>query len=947
MASIATDPRPSAERGMALITVLLVMMLLSALMVGFMAAIMADNKSSGLDHDQTQAYAAAHAGLEKLTADLSTLFSGDVSPGRVQLNALLTNKPDVDNFKFLAPDGSSGYTVTWDFKKTNPPFPASQVGDPDVESPTGSTITHGPYQGFKGLITPYNIIITARSNAGGAEVRMKRTLQTIAVPVFQFGIFSETDLAFHAGDTFTFGGRVHTNGDLYLAEANSETLTISDRITAVGDVIRTHLPNGLLTSVGYDGSVRIPTTIASNPANNVYKLLTRLEGSSTGTPVSGYNSKWTNLSKTTYNLNIRTGEDSADGEGTGAKRLELPIVDKDTTPPTEPIDLLRRPLQDSNEDNTNKLIYQQRYYGHRATSLRILLSDTAEEITRLPALDTAKGPVNLLPGTGYTTKLGATVPPLAVSVGPLLANGALPAGVQRSPLGTPLIGGWIKIEMQRRDLPGTWVDVTDEILGLGIAGKNLASNAPGTALAARWHNTTAASNCVDPSPNAIIRLQRVRDVPLGTTTANTTAMQNQGCGYTAPSVSPPGNSITAVTQQGTDYWPNALYDAREGNVRDGLVTTDMAIGGIMHYIELDMNNLRRWLSVGGIPGALSGANAQNENGNGFIVYFSDRRNNKNTAALAPQIQCPPTLAAPCETGEYGWEHVVNLTQPDGLTYATFDAGEDLNANTVVDTYGRIARNVPAGSIAPFDAGSLVTTNLTNANVFWPLVAGSSAVAGSAWPLKVFAARANGTLHFRRALKIVNGTLGNIITPGLTIASENPVYIQGNFNATPTALWTAAHSATAIIADSVTTLSNSWNDIRSFTAPVDSRQRVASSTAYRVAIVSGKGLAFPKPATADASFGSDGGVHNFMRNLEDWNTPVNTHIHRYRGSLISFFISRQAVGTFKCCQGDTYLRGQRDWTFDSDFLIPSLLPPGTPMFRDVNTLTFRQLLRPNQ
>jgi hypothetical protein len=25
----------------------------------------------------------------------------------------------------------------------------------------------------------------------------------------------------------------------------------------------------------------------------------------------------------------------------------------------------------------------------------------------------------------------------------------------------------------------------------------------------------------------------------------------------------------------------------------------------------------------------------------------------------------------------------------------------------------------------------------------------------------------------------------------------------------------------------------------------------------------------------------------------------------------------------------------------------LLPPGTPMFRDINTLTFRQMLRPNQ
>jgi hypothetical protein len=31
----------------------------------------------------------------------------------------------------------------------------------------------------------------------------------------------------------------------------------------------------------------------------------------------------------------------------------------------------------------------------------------------------------------------------------------------------------------------------------------------------------------------------------------------------------------------------------------------------------------------------------------------------------------------------------------------------------------------------------------------------------------------------------------------------------------------------------------------------------------------------------------------------------------------------------------------------DFLIPDELPPGTPMFRDINTLQFRQILRPNQ
>jgi Tfp pilus assembly protein PilX len=58
------------ESGMALLSVLMIMMLLSALLVGFFAIIMADQQATGVTRDQTHAYAAAHAGLENLTANL-------------------------------------------------------------------------------------------------------------------------------------------------------------------------------------------------------------------------------------------------------------------------------------------------------------------------------------------------------------------------------------------------------------------------------------------------------------------------------------------------------------------------------------------------------------------------------------------------------------------------------------------------------------------------------------------------------------------------------------------------------------------------------------------------------------------------------------------------------------------------------------------------------------
>ena len=54
--------------------------------------------------------------------------------------------------------------------------------------------------------------------ADGSEVNLTRTLQTVAIPVFQFGYFSENDLSFFAGPNFNFGGRVHTNSNALLRE---------------------------------------------------------------------------------------------------------------------------------------------------------------------------------------------------------------------------------------------------------------------------------------------------------------------------------------------------------------------------------------------------------------------------------------------------------------------------------------------------------------------------------------------------------------------------------------------------------------------------------------------------------------------------------------------------------------------------------------------------------
>ena len=228
-------------------------------------------------------------------------------------------------------------------------------------------------------------------------------------------------------------------------------------------------------------------------------------------------------------------------------------------------------------------------------------------------------------------------------------------------------------------------------------------------------------------------------------------------------------------------------------------------------------------------------------------------------------------------------------------------------------------------------------------------------AGAGASVNPGAARVNKQVLFRRALKLVNAGL-NLPAAGLTVAVENPVYVQGNYNATASLAGVTANpdAAAAILADAVTLLSNQWKDSESFRAPNDPSDgdgvyptggRLATAAAgYRMAVASGKTLSFPRPGVGAPpnDFGTDGGVHNFLRYLEDWQ---GNNLF-YNGSIVSLWISRQAIGTYKCCT-NVYGPPTRVYSFDTNFLLPSLLPPGTPMFRDVNTLTFRQILRPTQ
>jgi hypothetical protein len=925
------------DKGAALISAVLVMMLMSALVVGVVALVVSDQQSLSSTNSQTQAYMGAHAGLEKMTADLGALFKLNYSPTGAQVDALVVTaeKPSLPGLDFTKASGVSGYRIS--YKK-------DADGNPALDDPNGSDIKEGPYQGLKGLITPYTMDVTARTS-NGAEVRLTREVQSVAIPVFQFGIFSDKDLGFHAGPDFSFGGRVHTNQNLFLAEGSNKTLYMGDRVTAVGEVVRSHLANGQpLSTSGHTGTVRIATqkdgcepgwTNASCRVLSYVDSNTNHEGSvnigAGGVPPSTLtqlpdktflmvrnageqkNAQWTNT-LTSYKGYLENGvyRDIGGGkyqlDGGTARRLELPIVDTDTG--ATAIDLIRRPKAgDATGPGTT---HDQRFYA--LASLRILLSDSPNEIKTLPKIDTSVDPFDL-------TKYNDT------TAGGFLADNAHPAlakskGLATLPDNTPLVTGFIKIERQKND--GTWHDVTHEILSYGISGKNISLN--GVANSPR--DPLTGAQCPERNPDAIIRFQRVADAPQDENGTPASA-ENDNCGKLLTGANP-------WTTRSYNYIPLSMYDAREGQLTDN-DKVGIRLQGVMHYVEFDVNNFRRW-----IEGTLVGTgNDDTMSVTGYVVYFSDRRGNKD--------------ATNKETGELGFEDTVKLN-------GTLDPGENFNESKVgnVETqelYGNTP-HPPAGALGwlanPVPGGG----NITNSNLRY-VVTGANAVDE---------ARKSPPAFFRRALKIVNGGRGqlphgqppNSQVQGLTIASENPAYVEGNYNACglPTddcgnlpdvgfnndVAGGSRHYSSAVIADAVTLLSRKWNDIQSFTQFGAAGSRAAATTWYRLAIISGKGINFPYEVlpSPEADRGSDGGVHNFLRYLEGWN---NGSVLNYRGSMVSLYYNRQAVGVFKYGYSGVYTPPDRQYKFDSEFNTPSKLPPRTPMFRDINVLTFRESFIP--
>ena len=182
-----------------------------------------------------------------------------------------------------------------------------------------------------------------------------------------------------------------------------------------------------------------------------------------------------------------------------------------------------------------------------------------------------------------------------------------------------------------------------------------------------------------------------------------------------------------------------------------------------------------------------------------------------------------------------------------------------------------------------------------------------------------------------AIRLVNG---RILNADITVATDKGMYIQGDFNTggtsaadvpsngtTPGANHTApgyTEKSTAVAADAVTILSNSWNDTN---AASQLTSRVATNTTINTGIVAGN-----VPTNYNSSGNPSGGVHNFPRFLELWyNTGTSQGINfTYYGSMVELFQSKLFTGLWYT--NNTYWPPNRIWNFDT--LFQTKPPKGT-------------------
>lgn len=977
--------RKSDESGSAIVICLFILALVTVFVMIALTRSSSEAMAVGNETAEARTFYAAQGSLEMMTRNFNKVFETKLNPTATDLNTIRTaGVPGLTNFTF------------------------NQELD-QTSTRQNVVLSGGPYSGLFAIRDNWRLRTTATDNQG-VQVQLTRNVLNSRVPIFQFGIFYDDDLELFQPPRFSFGGRVHSNRNFFISPG-SDGVYFNSKVTAKGEIITQTWRNW------YTGNATESRTYIKNASGVDVQLLPTNGSvlNTTSGAADNIFASQPDMPPSRRNTNFATASAIFDGNlQAGVPELRLPLK---VGYPTDLVEIVKRgkntatagggdlhrnasgTLEPVTAATADDDILRGERYSNKF-GIRVSLADSKAKLPGCASgVGTAAvtGPCGVrLDGSWNDSGTTGPDPNAADAVVAYRYKGYQPKAMKLSSADTTWgyvptrMNGerlftsasqqtWIKVELVSTDLATQLTvtkDITQDFLALGlteqatdildssnnirfrITNTGYNSTPPSSSLTA----TTAQTASVGTDSRAIIKLQRfyIRgpQIPNGSTSyisyiapANTptfnvverfsAAIQsdvNSGCSGTLCTTQDADGAFTSGREQfahlklatvGTNTdraivpFPIKMFDTREGEYYDEASTTyytdlsRLTRNGVMSMIDVDIANLRRFfrgdfdgLFPTNTPFAISKGNvglvsSDVPSREGWVFYVSDRRGDSDF------------------DGELDME---DFYSPAPGNTGTMQPGEDLNKDGILNTaYGTETERYNTNTIAP-DLAAVQDHR-----------------------------------YYRRGVRAYKGTtipgIYDATTPsntrGFTLASENGIYVQGNYNTTGVASVpstgntpstdylpqnSATHIPASIVGDAVTILSNSWNDAQSFSSPYDRANRLASTTQMRFAMIAGDSLSSREtsPNGGGGYVNLSGGVHNFKRFLERWTDQRLD----YTGSLINLFLSHNNNGSFKCCN-TVYNPPIRNWVFDSTFLDPARMPPGTPFFQYVQTTGFQR------
>ena len=384
-------------------------------------------------------------------------------------------------------------------------------------------------------------------------------------------------------------------------------------------------------------------------------------------------------------------------------------------------------------------------------------------------------------------------------------------------------------------------------------------------------------------------------------------------------------TMSAPERGGVDYWTLNDPSTWLTTFNAGYTTNVPALS-----LSMNMTNTHSIIDVapaGESPLSNTGQQRLENEAEIVVVVTNGVGTNGPTVYVTLQVPYNGTVAAndPSKTSVT----LVNATDVNLDTNGTMQVPWLSLTNTFADQ----RQNQSSQYVSQIDVGQLSAWMNTNTVVGNGSGSTGKFTAGN-YPEILYVADqrgANGTKQ--AAVRLVNASqLPYNNGYGFSVATENPIYLQGNYNTqtsnsvthsvtTAMGLGTTTNGGSvpsAILADAITILSPGWQDADSGWA-YSSRPSASTNMTINAAFVTG---AMPSTGTDASSF--SGGVQNLTRFLENWTGKTLT----LNTSIVNLFNSRIATNQFQM-PGVYYNPPTRNWGFDTTYYSPSKQPPGAP------------------